>query len=316
MGGQPVPSPATPIPRPAFWAWLMVAMMASTSLAVASIQPWLVAPYLFLVSAIVFAPALERSNRANRAERSEPDSVKPETDVPEADRTLPAGPPDVVPILPEPAPAKRRRGRAKARPKADAAAAETAMPEPTWVRVGPGKFVRIDGPTTPAAGRRGRGGGRRARRRSPRRHPARRSRSSRSRSSSSPRIRSRKRSRSRSHRTPRQTLRSRASTSSRLPRNRRPHPGLEAESRGFFRSIPRSETRRPDRRPARKSARGRGVSRRLAGRPGRDRSGAISRRAAGSRQWRPRAPPGRRGDGPGPGSRRTSRGHRGHRRRA
>jgi hypothetical protein len=138
----------------------LVVLTAVTSLVVATISVWLVPVYMTAMVLIFAAPRSSRPTGA--ATKAEETPAAPPKDVvpPRADG-VEGKPveetPEVVVDPPasteavEPAPAKPRKRRAKARRGGKAAqAAEAAASEPTWIRVGPGKFVRADGQAAPA----------------------------------------------------------------------------------------------------------------------------------------------------------------------
>lgn len=142
--------------RPSFkvWSWVLVPLVLAASLAVASISPWLVPPYLVLMAAVLFGPSAA-PGAASRVE------------------TIP-GPPESCPVPSEPLPpeppepdlastadmttsaersdastatatkTRKRKSRAKSRSK-DTPADGPDPPTAAWVCVGPGKYVRIEG---------------------------------------------------------------------------------------------------------------------------------------------------------------------------
>jgi hypothetical protein len=146
---------------------LLGSLVLATSLAVASVSVWLVPPYLTLMGVLLidFLPkswlqrfqALRRVNATNpgglrrketkpgssreQAELVEPPSepeseTEPESDASAQDRTT------ETPVAGGSKP-KRARGRSKK--------ARQSAPEPapaTWVQVAPGKFVRVEGPSS------------------------------------------------------------------------------------------------------------------------------------------------------------------------
>ncbi|HMB04289.1 MAG TPA: hypothetical protein VKP69_11195, partial [Isosphaeraceae bacterium] len=155
-------------------AWVgitvLVMLMVSTSLAVASfVSAWLVPPYLALMAAILFAPPGRRDSAVDRSAwpimGAEPESdfgedlagpagaelgavraVEPSSTGPNASADPTRGPSEASVAVSESSGAKVKRGKGKARGKSKA----RALAEPTdatWIRVGPGKFVRADAPT-------------------------------------------------------------------------------------------------------------------------------------------------------------------------
>jgi len=143
----------------------LVALMGLTTWAVASISTWLVPAYLSLMVLILAAPRGKRASSASepRAGSSGVEVAElgrdPGTDraagvgdaypAAEPDSDLPAGEAtEALTSRPDPAgagTAKPRRGRVRAR-KTARSAAESAPDSTsvTWIRVGPGKFVRAD----------------------------------------------------------------------------------------------------------------------------------------------------------------------------
>jgi hypothetical protein len=139
------------------WLWpsALAALIALTSLVVASVSVWLVLPYLFLMFGLLFAPDLGRlriqalpAPGETAAEPSSSQGAAPELDS--------AGPPassDAVALAvesgtakAESAPAKLKRGKSRGRGKAKPAPEPPSAPVTvSWVRVGPGKFVRVEG---------------------------------------------------------------------------------------------------------------------------------------------------------------------------
>jgi hypothetical protein len=149
----------------------LVALTAVTSWVVARVSAWLVPVYMSAMVLIFAAPRTSRPKAA--ATVPEGPSTAPgagDEPTPEGDATGPSA----APVLVEPtagvddvaaAPPKPRKRRAKGRrsTKAAAAAAAAGAADPaaaqvTWIRVGPGKFVRADvqdpeaeGPPPPAS---------------------------------------------------------------------------------------------------------------------------------------------------------------------
>ncbi len=142
---------------------VLVALMVSTSLAVAwFVSAWLVPPYLALMGAILFAP----SERRNEAAEIQPN--------PRADRAgveaEPGAVQDVAPLSTEPAasvdpslepsessvavskasPVKTRRGKGMGKGRNKKAKGPFEPTDATWIRIGPGKFVRADTPGSSA----------------------------------------------------------------------------------------------------------------------------------------------------------------------
>jgi len=149
----------------------LVALTAVTSWVVARVSVWLVPIYM---SAMVLIFATPRTNRP-KAEATVPEGPATAPDAgdqptPDRDASGPsAAPAEVEPaagvegvaaVSPKP---RKRRAKGKRLTKAAAAAAAAAEADPsagqvTWIRVGPGKFVRADvqdpeaeGPPSPAS---------------------------------------------------------------------------------------------------------------------------------------------------------------------
>ncbi len=145
------------------WGWILalVILMVSTSLAVASVSLWLVPPYFILMTWLLYPgqdrratasvePGTEPAVESATAERPEPNDV--EIDLrssAESDLLVPplSADSDVrQEAAPEPAPVKTKRGKGRGR-KAKGAVVVEPPAGATWIRVGPGKFVRADGPS-------------------------------------------------------------------------------------------------------------------------------------------------------------------------
>ncbi|OJW26498.1 MAG: hypothetical protein BGO49_12265 [Planctomycetales bacterium 71-10] len=135
----------------------LVALTAVTSLVVATISTWLVPAYMAAMALIFAAPRPPRP--AGGPSTPEGSSAAPPEDAapPRADDVegTPVEGPEAADDPPAPAeavapaPAKPRKRRAKAK-RGKAAQAAEATSEPTWIRVGPGKFVRADVQDAPA----------------------------------------------------------------------------------------------------------------------------------------------------------------------
>jgi hypothetical protein len=140
---------------------VLVALMVSTSLAVAwFVSAWLVPPYLALMGAILFAP----SERRNEAAETQPNPREARAGV----KAEPGTFQDVAQLSTEPAasvdpslepsespvavsgasPVKARRAKGKGRNKKAKGPVEPT--DATWIRIGPGKFVRADSPGSSA----------------------------------------------------------------------------------------------------------------------------------------------------------------------
>ncbi|WP_422924155.1 hypothetical protein [Singulisphaera sp. PoT] len=148
------------------WGWMLalVILMVSTSLAVASVSQWLVPPYFLMMVWLLYpgrspretAPACSEGEASaeGSATLERPEPTPAEIDLrspPGADLPVPAMDTDPEAVQTEKAPepaavktAKRGKGRGR---KAKAAAVIEPPEGATWIRVGPGKFVRADGPT-------------------------------------------------------------------------------------------------------------------------------------------------------------------------
>jgi len=147
--------------------------MVSTSLAVATVSPWLVPPYFLLMVWLLYPGRGERESASACPVESEPVeepaiAERPEPSAAEIDSRSSAAPDLPVPALsdgseaqqersPEPATVKTKRGKGRGRKAKGAATLVEPPADATWIRVGPGKFVRADGPipaesslTTPA----------------------------------------------------------------------------------------------------------------------------------------------------------------------
>ncbi len=168
-------------PRSGATTATLIALVGLTSVAVGSVATWLVPPYLALMAWLVFAPArpeadldpgpeqdeeeaatsatVEAAQRSQRTTQFTSAAAATATDGPAPLGLLGAGTAATATIDP-PAPpaeadatAKPRRARGgRGRGKAKAAAATTEAVAVTWVRVGPGQFVRVETPVTDADG--------------------------------------------------------------------------------------------------------------------------------------------------------------------
>ncbi len=141
--------------KPAFglaWTGFLYALVAATSLALASVSVWLVGPYLALMVWLLFDPARHRLEPTGsvKHEPSNSSRTKPATnraDSPRPEENTPSEPEPLQEVSQPPSdedPPKPRRARSRRRRAAKAA---TPPPEPvsvTWVQVGPGQFVRVE----------------------------------------------------------------------------------------------------------------------------------------------------------------------------
>jgi hypothetical protein len=139
----------------------LVVLVSLTSLAVASIDPWLVGPYLLAIAVVLFAPSRQPSNSvasphfsfASAWKRLRGHAVweRPRADESSALNSASGSQNDTARTVQNDAamtgavkPAKGRRPRG--RPRVKVLKTVEAEPCATWVRVGPGKFVRLEGP--------------------------------------------------------------------------------------------------------------------------------------------------------------------------
>ena len=133
---------------------MLVVLILLTSLAVASVSVWLVLPYLILMSLILLPTALRRDDASADLGAGSGAGVAV-AGLHEAG-SLVAGPPSADPApsattadgsgddrasAPMPGPVKSRRGKARGRDRTRSIAEPS---DAAWVRVGPGKFVRVD----------------------------------------------------------------------------------------------------------------------------------------------------------------------------
>ena len=158
------------------WVWngALVVLLILTSIAVASVSAWLVAPYLALMAVILFTPPGRREGGGDRGEESEARSspgASNANDRPGArneDKAVAHASADPATVAesgivsaevpspdPDPPAAKARRGKGRGR-KAKAVAetpGANATATAIWIQIGPGKFVRAEspGPTVAAA---------------------------------------------------------------------------------------------------------------------------------------------------------------------
>ncbi|HEV3164031.1 MAG TPA: hypothetical protein VGZ22_08370, partial [Isosphaeraceae bacterium] len=159
------PDPNRPTLAPARtlrWLWPLAlgVFVPLTSLAVASVSLWLVLPYLFLIGGILFAPAktstgsrgasrdhrdhnaVGESLQAARASGFQQASAGGFEDEAAAEAAAVA----TAEATPK---SKRTRGRSRAKGKSTD---PLEAPRATWVRIGPGKFVRVEAPAERAEG--------------------------------------------------------------------------------------------------------------------------------------------------------------------
>ena len=135
------------------WAGFLGVLIGLTSLALALwASSWLVPPYLLLMALILFPPGRGEDTAGLEGPRPQPvpnpegadDRAKVEGDHQAPAEPVPlaevSGVPETAPE-PEPVAAKARRGRGRGRAKATVAVEPPGV-NATWVRVGPGKFVR------------------------------------------------------------------------------------------------------------------------------------------------------------------------------
>lgn len=140
------------------WMAALILMVPATSLALTSVSAWLVPPYLGLLAWLVLVPALGRPRSPARSESPEEPSGDPANSEAAGDASADPEPETAEELSAVNAPSesdgavatkpKRSRARTKAKAKA------TVPPEPlsvSWVQVGPGKFVRVEGAAQPVA---------------------------------------------------------------------------------------------------------------------------------------------------------------------
>ena len=173
------PSPPSGTRRPVnanahAWAWptALAVLVAATSLALAVFASvWLVVPYLALMALVLGTPGvgrrepklsptppIARARPAGIDAGAEPPGreaeAEPESTPPVESGASTDAPPDPVEALApnsEPTVVKTRRGKGRGRKSKPVAPAVFEPTGATWVRVGPGKFVRADSatPSTP-----------------------------------------------------------------------------------------------------------------------------------------------------------------------
>jgi hypothetical protein len=164
------PSPARPRVRAWIWPTVLGVLVTATCLTVAVFaSAWLVAPYLVGMALILGVPRplrlaaralagwLQRGVTAYRHARR-PDAPSgadgrrarpelesdPESNATAADEADASSSDDPPASLPEAPGAKPRRARGRARKARPAPVAESPRAAARWVRVGPGKFVRVE----------------------------------------------------------------------------------------------------------------------------------------------------------------------------
>ncbi len=139
------------------WTWptVLVVLILLTSLSVASVSAWLVLPYLILMSLILLPTALRRDaasvelgsgsgagvDVADLLEAGSLVADAPSVD-PSPSATAADGGGDDRASAPVPGAVKARRGKARGRDRTRSIA--ELSDAACWVRVGPGKFVRVD----------------------------------------------------------------------------------------------------------------------------------------------------------------------------
>jgi hypothetical protein len=142
----------------------LIVLMLLTSLAVASVSVWLVFPYVALMAVILFAPLGRREWKVVSREESEAGSdrgaefadERAGTEVEDlavgralATAEFDAESSEMDALESDPREVKTKRGKGRARrPKAAAASPGATA---TWIRIGPGKFVRVETPGPPIA---------------------------------------------------------------------------------------------------------------------------------------------------------------------
>jgi len=122
--------------------WGLLALIGATAVAVAATSAWLVVPYLALMGWLLWGPV-----RGPRA-RPDPRPRVATTEAPATEAEAPVDPrsdPETPPVVEAPV---RKRRRAKARPAAAVVERPATPAAVTWVRVGPGQFVRVESPAT------------------------------------------------------------------------------------------------------------------------------------------------------------------------
>ena len=136
----------------------LMALTGATSLVVATISVWLVPVYMAAMVLIFAAPRPQKAVESASSLPS-PDVFKPASpevvagavadEAAAAENVEPPAPvePAAEPTSPKP---RKKRGKGKRAAKA-AAQAEASSSQPTWIRVGPGKFVRADVQAEPPA---------------------------------------------------------------------------------------------------------------------------------------------------------------------
>lgn len=160
LTSSPASTSEAPTPRRAralAWYSGFAVLVVLTSLALTTVSVWMVVPYLVLMSWILLParptrdPWLVRPFPGPRRFVSEVEASVESTgsEIESRSPTSPAEESDVSGDLgetaPEPSPVKTKRGKGRGR-KAKAVVAEPAAGA-TWIRVGPGQFVRADGPS-------------------------------------------------------------------------------------------------------------------------------------------------------------------------
>jgi hypothetical protein len=138
------------------WGAIVAVLLVATSLAVATVSLWLVVPYLLLM-AWILGPDPSAHETVERPPATEPSPAPRELSAQNIDDT------NTVEILSADAvansfanddvpgdaidsePAKTRRGKGRGRKAKSVTPIEPSSP--TWIRVGPGKFIRADAST-------------------------------------------------------------------------------------------------------------------------------------------------------------------------
>jgi hypothetical protein len=159
------PPPPAAVVRPflTWWNLALAVLVPGTSLAIASVSAWLVVPYLLLIGSLVLSPlgrgqigAQARSERqrastepyvsSGRLSLARRTDCRDSATEPEGPLELDSG--EVTVAEASSSRSRRGRGRARAKPKPEPLA-PTNPSRATWVRVGPGKFVRVETPEIP-----------------------------------------------------------------------------------------------------------------------------------------------------------------------
>ncbi len=151
---HPRPTPSRQSPHTStfskLWAWVLIVMVPATCLALATVSAWWIAPYLGLLAWVLFAPGRKGSREVSPSESAPHSQASTaETSTLPAPATAGEAAGDLSSTVKEGADAtKARRGRGRSKVRAKLIPS-SEPPSVSWIQVGPGKFVRVEGGSPP-----------------------------------------------------------------------------------------------------------------------------------------------------------------------